>query len=605
MLQTMQHSAADTEKATVYQLANGNHTNGDITKVRSPTEAVRKRNMLVKKFCNRRCILTSSGLLLAASGTFFLLFFPIIFQDILQEELKLRPGSRSYDSWVSPPFPLAMDVYFFNWTNPEDITNHSTKPILEELGPYRFIEHPTKVDIEWHDANATVSYRKKSLYYFDEEGSNGTLDDVISSINIVAVSAAKRSKYWGYLKQKGVSVGLHVYEQKINVVKTAGELLFDGYEDNMVLMGKHMFDADEVPFDRVGWFYTRNNSADLIGHYNIHTGAEDIGMLGKMGEWNYQPRTNFFEGNCGMLNGSAGEFFPPGLSKQRPIELFTPDMCRSLPLDFEEEVTIHGQKAYKYSGDRRAIDNGTLYPETACFSAGEIVPSGVLNISSCRFGTPVFVSFPHYYGADPFYLDQVEGLSPSKDKHQFYMSLEPTTSVPLDVAARLQLNIMIEPYENINIFSEVPRVFLPVLWFEQHVLMPAELAGEIGQALTIPSIVRCCGIVMVVFGVVMLLWVPLGRLFHRRRCVAGTTIGIKEQAALNGVCSFNLATEKGLLASSEKTNGKTTPATAIVLVDKLLEKPEKQPLADSAQTSPDEPESAPLIDGRNVTIINS
>lgn len=80
-----------------------------------------------------------------------------------------------------------MDVYFFNWTNPEDITNHSTKPILEELGPYRFIEHPTKVDIEWHDANATVSYRKKSLYYFDEEGSNGSLDDVISSINIVAV----------------------------------------------------------------------------------------------------------------------------------------------------------------------------------------------------------------------------------------------------------------------------------------------------------------------------------------------------------------------------------------------------------------------------------
>uniref|UniRef100_A0A182W0M9 Scavenger receptor class B n=1 Tax=Anopheles minimus TaxID=112268 RepID=A0A182W0M9_9DIPT len=559
---------------------------------RSPTAAAaRKSNMLVKEFCNRRCILTSSGLLLVASGTFFILFFPIIFQDILQEELKLRPGSRSYDSWVSPPFPLAMDVYFFNWTNPEDITNHSTKPILEELGPYRFIEHPTKVDIEWHDENATVSYRKKSLYYFDEEGSNGSLDDVISSINIVAV--------------KGVSLGLNVYEQKINVVKTAGELLFDGYEDNMVLMGKHMFNADEVPFDRVGWFYTRNNSADLIGHYNIHTGVEDIAMLGKMGEWNYKPRTDFFEGNCGMLNGSAGEFFPPGLSKDQPIELFTPDMCRSLPLDFEEEVTIHGQKAYKYSGDRRAIDNGTLYPETACFSAGEIVPSGVLNISSCRFGTPVFVSFPHYYGADPFYLDQVEGLNPSKEKHQFYMSLEPTTSVPLDVAARLQLNIMIEPYEHINLFSEVQRVFLPVLWFEQHVLMPAELAGEIGQALIIPSIVRLCGIIMVVFGVVMLLWMPLERMFFRRRRVAGT-IGIKEQAALNGVRSFNITTEKGLLASSEKKNGKTTTATAIVLVDKLLEKPlEKQSLSDGTQTSPAEPECAPLIDGRNVTIINS
>lgn len=51
-------------------------------------------------------------------------------------------------------------------------------------------------------------------------------------------------------------MGLGLYDQDVYVVKTAGELLFDGYEDNMVLMGKQLFDASEVPFDRVGWFYT-------------------------------------------------------------------------------------------------------------------------------------------------------------------------------------------------------------------------------------------------------------------------------------------------------------------------------------------------------------
>ncbi|XP_058118230.1 protein peste [Anopheles coustani] len=595
MFQSSQHPVADTEKATVHRVANGTHLNGDIGSAR-PRRA--RHTMLAKSICNRRCILTSTGLLLFASGTFFILFFPIIFQDILHEELKLRPNSRGYDAWVAPPFPLAMDIYFFNWTNPEDIRNHSTKPILEELGPYRFIERPTKVDIAWHDQNATVSYRKKSLFYFDEEGSNGRLDDVISSINIVAVSAAKRAQYWGYIKQKGVSMGLTLYEQELHVVKTAAELLFDGYEDNMVLMGKHMMDADEIPFDRVGWFYTRNNSADLIGHYNVHTGVDDINLLGRMGEWNYKPRTDFFEGTCGMLNGSAGEFYPPGLSKDRPVELFTPDMCRSLPLDFEEEVSVHGVKAYKYSGDRRAIDNGTLYPETACFSAGEIVPSGVLNISSCRFGTPVFMSYPHYYGADPFYLDQVEGLSPSKEKHQFYMALEPTTSVPLDVAARLQLNIMIEPYDNINLFSEVPRVFLPVLWFEQHVLMPADLAGEIGTALTVPSIVRLTGIVMAACGLAIILWVPLECLFFRRRRVAS---GSKDHTGLNGARSFALVAEKGLLHASEK-NGKPLVG-AIVLVDKLL--PEMAEKQSPSQSPPAEPESCPLIDGKNATIVKS
>ncbi|ETN61545.1 scavenger receptor class B, croquemort type [Anopheles darlingi] len=553
--------------------------------------------MLVKEFCNRRCILTSAGLLLIASGTFFILFFPIIFTDILHEELKLRPNSRGYDAWVSPPFPLAMDVYFFNWTNPEDITNHSTKPILEELGPYRFIEHPTKVDIQWHDANSTVSFRKKSIYYFDEEGSNGSLDDMISTINIVAVSAASKAKYWGYLKQKGVSMGFTLYDQQINVVKTAGELLFDGYEDNMVLMGKHMFQDVEIPFDRVGWFYTRNNSADLIGHYNMHTGVDDITKLGSMAEWNYKPRTDFFEDGCGMLNGSAGELYPPGLSKEQPVELFTPDMCRTLPLDFEEEVTVHGVKAYKYSGAERAVDNGTLFPETACFSSGEIVPSGVLNISSCRFGTPVFVSFPHYYGADPYYLDQVEGLSPSKEKHQFFMSLEPTTSVPLDVAARLQLNIMIEPYENVGIFSGVKRVFLPVLWFEQHVIMPPELSGEIAFALTIPSIVRVSGIVMCVCGIAMLFWIPLERMIFRGRRVVAIGNKPPPSGAFNGVHAFTNGAEKGLLHATEK-NGK--PLTTL-----LLEKPEKQPLPECVGDRRAEAECFPLIDGKSATIVKS
>lgn len=69
-------------------------------------------------------------------------------------------------------------------------------------------------------------------------------------------SAANRARTWDYVRRKGVSMGLSLYDQDVFVAKTAGELLFDGYEDNMVLMGKQLFDASEVPFDRVGWFYT-------------------------------------------------------------------------------------------------------------------------------------------------------------------------------------------------------------------------------------------------------------------------------------------------------------------------------------------------------------
>ena len=68
-----------------------------------------------------------------------------------------------------------------------------------------------------------------------------------------------------------------------------------------------------------------------------------------------------------------------------------------------------------------------------------------MNVSSCRFGSPVFMSYPHFYNADPFYVEQVEGLQPKHKDHEFYMVLEPKTGIALEVAARFQVNMLVEP----------------------------------------------------------------------------------------------------------------------------------------------------------------
>ena len=102
-------------------------------------------------------------------------------------------------------------------------------------------------------------------------------------------------------------------------------------------------------------------------------------------------------------------------------------MCRTLFFDYEKDVSVNGLNAFKYSGGEKTVDNGEKYEENQCFCHGECMPSGVLNISSCRYGTPVFMSFPHYYNADPFYAAQVEGMKPDKEKHQFYLALEPVS----------------------------------------------------------------------------------------------------------------------------------------------------------------------------------
>lgn len=155
--------------------------------------------------------------------------------------------------------PLYLDVYFFNWTNAEDLLDESKKPIMKEVGPYRFREIRDKKNITFNDHNSTVSYRTMSTFYFDEKGSNGALDDVITQLNIVAVGASAMAMTMEYTKQKLISIGLNAYDQKIAVSKTARELLFDGYEDDMVLMGREGliegFEVQDNPYDRIGWFY--------------------------------------------------------------------------------------------------------------------------------------------------------------------------------------------------------------------------------------------------------------------------------------------------------------------------------------------------------------
>lgn len=166
--------------------------------------------------------------------------------------------AKSFQEWKKPNVPLYFDVYFFNYTNSEELEDHNIKPTFVELGPYRFREIRDKQEIKFN-RDSTVTYKPISNYYFDAEASNGTLDDVIVNINIVAIGAAGQAATMDYRKKKIVSMALNLYEEKVVIAKTARELLFEGYEDDMVLAGREGivegFDPSDIPFDRIGWFY--------------------------------------------------------------------------------------------------------------------------------------------------------------------------------------------------------------------------------------------------------------------------------------------------------------------------------------------------------------
>jgi hypothetical protein len=281
--------------------------------------------------------------------------FYCFLKKFITQQLRLEEGTIINKLWREPPQPLYMDIYFFNWTNPHDFLNKSIKPSFEQIGPYRFQEFPQKVNVSFHDHNQTVSYRKQSRYIFMPNDSKGKLTDRITSVNVVALSAANQAKSWNIFKVKGVEISLAFFGQQIHLTKTASELLFEGYDDPIISVAKDIAKVMgiDVPFDRFGWFYQRNESSLLTGNFNADTQTEKLGQLRN---WNYQSKMSFFDDECSDLSGASDGLFPPLRTARDTISVFSPEICRNVVLDYEQDDSVYGISSRKFIGGVRSVD---------------------------------------------------------------------------------------------------------------------------------------------------------------------------------------------------------------------------------------------------------
>jgi scavenger receptor class B protein 1 len=280
------------------------------------------------------------------------------------------------------------------------------------------------------------------------------------------------------------------------VKKTVNELLFEGYDDALlkVIRASHDPTFPKIPFDRMGWFYSRNNSETYDGKFRMFTGVDQIMKLGNLQLWNGKNTTNLYRDDCSDIRGTTGELWPPIENNEKPdLSIFASDICRNIDLKYDSEVEVLGIKGHKWVADESVFDNGVKYPKMKCYCSAieESCPdlaSGVFNASSCKWSSPAFISFPHFYLADDVYLQNLTGMSPSKEKHQFTMALEPQTGIPLSINAALQINLLIRPWQGITKFKDVPQLFAPILWFKQRAELTEELASQAKIAIMLPSL---------------------------------------------------------------------------------------------------------------------
>ncbi|XP_037957700.1 protein croquemort isoform X2 [Teleopsis dalmanni] len=391
----------------------------------------------------------------------------------------------------------------FNWTNPEEIRNPNVKPNFVEMGPYVFLEKHLKQNISFYP-NETVSYYEKRTWFFDKERSNGTLDDMITTAHVITATVADEMRHQKKFVKKVINFMLNHEGGKLYTTKPAGEWIFDGYQDDLIDF-LNLFNTTKIkiPYTRFAWLADRNGSVEYDGLFTIHTGVGDIADLGRLTHWNRNNESGFYEAPCGTINGTTGDLFPPHMDTNEEITIFATDACRYMNLAPNGTLERHGIKATQWVGTIETLDSGENYPNQKCFCNPlheECPKTGVVDCKKCRDNAPIYASFPHFYLADPSYIDAVSGMNPDPEKHQFMLSVEPFTGVPLQVNGRLQINMMIEPDDMFDIYRGVPKFLMPMFWFEQTAQLDKKLANKTKLAINLEDYGFYFGISLIVFG---------------------------------------------------------------------------------------------------------
>ncbi|XP_055707249.1 scavenger receptor class B member 1 isoform X1 [Phlebotomus papatasi] len=452
-----------------------------------------RRNKLCAKlssaFLRKWWFVIAFALCLLVLGVLVTFGFSALVRLVIDHQVALRPGGQSFGWWSKPPVEPFIRLYVYNVTNADEFLNNGSKPILDELGPYVYLQKWEKVDIVEND-NGTLSFNAKRVYIFNEELSGGSEDDVVIVPNIPMLSATSQSKHAARFLRLAMASIMDILKIKPFVEVSVGQLLW-GYEDPLLKLAKDVVPKEQkLPYEEFGLMYGKNStSRDRV---TIWSGVDDIGRYGIIDKYNgFSHLPHWSEERCNRLNGSDGSIFPPHISKNTTLFVYEKDLCRLLPLTFEKEVdTRNNVPGYRFTPTEDVFASVEKNPDNMCYcpAGPPCAPHGFFNVSACQFDSPILLSFPHFYMADQSYREAVEGISPpEKEKHQLYIDVQPEMGTALRARARIQINLAVSQVVDIKQVANFPDIVFPILWFEEGIDgLPDEVTDLMLMANTLP-----------------------------------------------------------------------------------------------------------------------
>ncbi|XP_072310857.1 lysosome membrane protein 2-like isoform X2 [Eucyclogobius newberryi] len=453
----------------------------------------------------RSCAIYAVGvicatLLIVGIGLVVSQTFRTLMHNRLKKEIVLVEGSRVFESWKRPPPPVFMEFFFFNMTN-VDAFLAGAKPQVTQVGPYTYREYRYKDNVTMVENDTKVSaYNTKSFVFLRDKSVGDPSEDSITTVNIPtwAVMNKLKGNIW---KSSMVSFLMNSLGSGLFTTRTVNELLW-GYEDPLLARLAGMSsDVDKI----FGLMVKKNGTSD--GEFVYHTGENNYLDYGRVVTWKGQSQLSFWTTNqSNSINGSDGSAFHPLIDKNERIQIFSPDLCRSIYMEFEKDVEVRGIPAYRFTPPRSVFASREENPanEGFCITPQECLGTGLLKVSPCRKGAPVVASFPHFYLADEKYVTAIEGISPERIHHQTFLDLNPTTGVIVRANKRAQVNILINKIGGFIKTRPLNETIIPVMFLNESVVIDEASAARVHKLLLIVTLMSNFPLIIVALGAIML-----------------------------------------------------------------------------------------------------
>ncbi|XP_059682821.1 lysosome membrane protein 2 isoform X2 [Gavia stellata] len=282
----------------------------------------------------------------------------------------------------------------------------------------------------------------------------------------------------------------HVFQTVVDLQVKQGTVLKNGTET---------FEAWEDPPPPVYmqfYFFNVTNPLEVL--------QGDTPLVEEIGPYTYRSLSWWTTETCNMINGTDGTSFHPLISKDENIYIFSSDFCRSFYLVYDSSGTVAGIPTYRFVPSAMVFANTTVNPDNAgfCVPPGNCPGTGVLNVSVCKQGAPIFLSAPHFYQADQKFIEDIEGMHPKKEDHETFLDINPLTGLVLQAAKRMQINVHVRKLPEFFETGNIRTLIFPVMYINESVLIDEESASKLKHVLLEASVVTGIPFVIMALGIV-------------------------------------------------------------------------------------------------------